>query len=383
MVARRSILRGGIATAIAAPLTGALVYGSGRADAEDGKPVPETLALRRAEVRTGSQTPAAAFPLTHLGLAFAGAGAAAIRTRTGSGWSAWREANLCAAAHDSRPRRGALIAAPGAVEYEVQVNGGGTAAVLEINTVDGPTRTTAAPESTLPPAASADARRLPRPPYLSRAGWGADEAFRLNPDGTLDSPPTFFPVQALTVHHTGFDDDQPDPAATIRAIYYAQAVENDWGDVGYQLFIDDTGRLYEGTYSDPDIVPVFGPTLVDGRPQMVNGSHVGGFNAGNIGVCLIGDLTARQPTAAARRTLTVVLAILSAVCRLDPTGTTNYANPVNGKLATLDTISGHRDWNTANPDAGPTECPGEAFYPNLPAVRDDVRALLAGVGITP
>jgi hypothetical protein len=31
-----------------------------------------------------------------------------------------------------------------------------------------------------------------------------------------------------------------------------QAVENDWGDFGYQIAIDADGNDYEGTYSDPD-----------------------------------------------------------------------------------------------------------------------------------
>jgi hypothetical protein len=227
----------------------------------------------------------------------------------------------------------------------------------------------------LPGVPQTPRKRLPR--YLSRPAWGADESYRLKPDGTVHTPPAFFPVQSLTVHHSGFDDAVADPAATVRAIYYNQAVVSDWGDVGYQLFIDADGRVYEGTYSDPDQVPLFGPDPgEDGRPLMVNGAHVGGFNAGNIGICLLGDFSSRLPTPAARRSLVLVLSLLSLACRLDPTGTTEYVNPINGNTATLDTIAGHRDWNLANPLAGATECPGNMFYPQLPAVRQEVARLV-------
>ena len=137
------------------------------------------------------------------------------------------------------------------------------------------------------------------------------------------------------------------------------------------------GLVYEGTWSDPDPVPVFGPAKgPDGRPLMVLGAHVGGFNAGNIGVCLIGDFTAREPTPAALLSLTRVLALLSALCRLDPTGTTGYVNPSNGNVGTVATVCGHRDWHAANALVGPTACPGGRVHALLPGVRAGARALL-------
>ena len=44
----------------------------------------------------------------------------------------------------------------------------------------------------------------------------------------------------------------------------------------------------------------------NGRPQMVNGAHVLSFNAGNVGVVLLGDFTDQVPTPAARRSLVAV-----------------------------------------------------------------------------
>ncbi len=48
---------------------------------------------------------------------------------------------------------------------------------------------------------------------------------------------------------------------------------------------------------------------------------------------------------------------------------------VNGTGATVDTISGHQDWHTANPKAGATLCPGDHLYAMLPQLRRDVAAL--------
>jgi len=261
------------------------------------------------------------------------------------------------------------------------VKNGGTASVLELNAVDGPRHRKAAALSVLraPEVAKLKSARLPR--YSSRASWGADESYRFKPDGvTLRTPPAFFPVQTLTVHHSGGgeqENENLDAAAWMRAIYYMQAVTNAWGDFGYQLAIDADGNVYEGTYSDPDPIPVFGPTPgSDGRPQMVNGAHVGGFNAGNIGICMIGHFMTRQPTPAARRSLTMVLALLSKACGLTPTGTTSYVNPISAATATIDTISGHRDWHTANPAAGATDCPGDAFHGTFASLRQDVRDLV-------
>jgi len=337
----------------------------------DGPAVPETLFARRGSVGSGAAvTPELA--LTHLAVT----GDAEVRLRTVAGWQPWRAATGCPAGPDGAlplPAR-TLVPATGAVEYQVRSAGGGPLDVTELNTVDGPARAAAAPAAGLPLPLSAQCGHRPR--YLSRAGWGADESYRYNPDGTLDTPPAFFPVQTLTVHHSGEDHPDPDPISHIRGIYYNQAVGMDWGDIGYQLLIDDAGTVYEGTYSDPDRMPVFGPDRgTDGLPQMVNGSHVGGFNAGNIGICVLGNYMLAPPSSAALRSLTVVLALLAKATHIDPLGTTNYVNPISGKTATIATVAGHQDWHTANPDAGATLCPGDYLYAELPRLRQKAAVL--------
>jgi hypothetical protein len=57
------------------------------------------------------------------------------------------------------------------------------------------------------------------PAILSRAQWGADESLRYDAAGNEKWSPAFNPIQKLIVHHTDTQDGDPDPAATIRAIY--------------------------------------------------------------------------------------------------------------------------------------------------------------------
>jgi hypothetical protein len=155
----------------------------------------------------------------------------------------------------------------------------------------------------------------------------------------------------------------------VRGIYYDHAVIRDFGDIGYHLLIDPAGSVYEGRVSGADWLPVFGPELQGGRPLMANAGHVAGYNAGNVGVCVLGHLSESSPSKAAINSLVVVLAALAAVCDLDPLGQTNYVNPISGSTKTVNTISGHRDWLA-------TECPGNRLYPDLPSIRARVAKLL-------
>jgi hypothetical protein len=204
--------------------------------------------------------------------------------------------------------------------------------------------------------------------YVDRAGWGADESLRFAADGTEIFPPAYFDVQTLTVHHTVTANVDPDPAATVRAIYFFHTITQDFGDLGYHLLIDQNGTVYEGRYSGPDRMPVFHGRIGDG-PQMCNAAHVGGFNAGNVGVALLGDFTTTQPTPAARRTLVYLLAALAGYTDVDPLAQVNYVNPISGATRTVPGIAGHREWSA-------TACPGDAFFPDLAAVRAEVAGLL-------
>jgi hypothetical protein len=377
MLSRRRLLTG--ATGLGAV---ALTAAAGaNAFAAESKPaparLPATLATRRAQVLNRTRTDVADFPLTHLSVA--SSAAAAVRLRSGTGWGDWLDlaSTSCAGNRDDKAAtaaRRALVLARDVTGYEVQTTDGSPVAVTELNTVDGPAGPVAGTAGT---ELSVNGARCRLPRYLSRAAWGADESLRYLPDGTENWPVTFFPTQTLTVHHTGLyaHNDDPDPAATVRAVYYDDCVLDDYGDVGYQLLIDEQGAVYEGRVSGDDPYPVYGGGLdAAGRPTMANGAHVGQFNAGNIGVVLLGRFSLQQPTPAARDSLVKVLALLSKVSGLDPDGTTTYLNPGNGLGGVVPVIQGHRDWAALG--AGSTECPGDAFHPTLESIRRDVAAQL-------
>lgn len=235
----------------------------------------------------------------------------------------------------------------------------GSAAVLGSLSVGAPALGRAQQRASV--AAAASGFRVPGGltcpvPYMSRAAWGADESYRW-------WGVEYAPVQALTVHHSGFYSDSA-PVDVVRSIYYQQAVAKGWGDIGYHLLIDDAGVVYEGRYSGSAQYPVFGSA----DALMVTGAHVGGWNTGNIGVCLLGYLVNDGPTAAARESLITVLGYLAAVGRVNALGTVNYLNPVNCNAAARPGVGGHRNWAA-------TECPGGAFYGSIGSVRSGVASL--------
>src|SRR3712207_9171470 len=66
------------------------------------------------------------------------------------------------------------------------------------------------------------------------------------------------PRSTLFPYTTLFRSD-PDPAATVRAIFAYHAVVQGWGDIGYNFLVDADGRIYEGRHSgaagDPPDAP--------------------------------------------------------------------------------------------------------------------------------
>jgi hypothetical protein len=371
VVSRRSVL-GGAAGLAAGAVAGALPGRSASAaPAVDAAGALVNTTTAEAGTTLVTET---AFPLTHLSIDWEGpAAGAALRTRTSAGWSAWRDLGGCNGGFgdvlNAPQGNNALASAVNAVGYELKLPDAAVEVkVAELNTTSAKVATPAVPPK---PGIAA---MIPSP-YYTRAMWGADESWRYNADGTESWPPAFFPVQTLTVHHTGDDVEfEGSPDAHIRSIYYNQAKTKAWGDVGYHLFIDRRGRLYEGRWSGTDLIPVFGTELTPNwRPQMVNAAHAVGYNAGNVSVCLLGNYNDEQPSNATRKTLVFALAALSAVCGLDPKGTTNYVNPISGAKRTVNTIAGHFEW-------APTDCPGLQFRPFLGDLRRDVAKLLNPFG---
>jgi hypothetical protein len=103
----------------------------------------------------------------------------------------------------------------------------------------------------------------------------------------------------------------------------------------------------------------------------VTAAHVGGYNSGTMGIAVLGTYTSASVSPAARGAVVDHLAWEADHHGLDPQGTSTYTNPVNGTTKFVPNISGHRDW-------GATECPGDLFYGEIPSIRSDVAAKIAG-----
>src|SRR3954454_20159019 len=214
-----------------------------------------------------------------------------------------------------------------------------------------------------------------QPKVIPRIDWGADEAYRFDSSGAEIWPSAFYPVQKLIVHHTATQNNDPDPAATIRSIYYYHAVTQGWGDIGYNFLIDEAGNVYEGRHTF-DYPAGSSPTEENGLGYGVTAAHAQGYNSGTVGIALLGTLTSQDATPAARGALERVLAWESDHHGIDPQGASLYTNPVNGTRATFPNIAGHRD-------VAATECPGGAFYATLPGIRSDVATMLGGTALAP
>ncbi|WP_406096253.1 peptidoglycan recognition family protein [Kitasatospora purpeofusca] len=305
------------------------------------------------------------FPIQYVGVSWDGPrrGGAIRLHHEETGPGAWQPiATGCAGGPDvagtaakAAPVSAALVPADGAVGYDLRLPDGATnLRSTALDTTTGPARTT-----TLSPTTPVTFCGVE---YLSRAAWGADESKRFK-NGVENSPAKYYPLQTLTVHHTDTPNADPDPAATVRAIYEYHAITNDWGDIGYHFLIDEAGRIYEGRWSGDDGIPGF-----DANGNAVTAFHTAGFNSGNLGVALLGTLVNQQPTAKARQSLALVLSLAARTHGLDPQAHVTFVNPVNGVTKPVDLISGHRDWLA-------TDCPGGVFYGTLPALRAEVAAL--------
>jgi hypothetical protein len=193
---------------------------------------------------------------------------------------------------------------------------------------------------------------MPGLAIFPRSAWGAD----LPPVGRIRPEEPKF----LLVHHTQSPNVYPAGGArtVLRSVYeFHTGPEKQWPDVCYQFFVDHDGGIWEGRAGALD-----GPVMADATAGSQGWAQL---------VCLIGDFTAGQPTPAARDALVRLLAWLSQRYSIDtaPGATASFTSrgsnkwPV-GAAVTTPTIAGHRDMTY-------TECPGNAFYPD---VRDRLQA---------
>lgn len=358
---RRSFLKAGTTTAAAVGAGLALNWSRGTETAfaettvSGGRVVPRVL-VERATAGDGAVRPDMRFDFVAVNTGRSNPTEAEIRFEVPAGPTSWRPLHFHSAGPDGAPAEAtALARAPqGSIGYEVRVGDGEPVRATAINLRDGNGVTIdGATEGGLYSTSATDSGATSRVHYLTRAGWGADESLRFNDDGEEEWPAEYFPVQAITVHHSALEVGD-DPAAGVRAIYQLHAAENGWGDIGYHLLVGPEGRVYEGRYSGEDGLPVFAEPPKPGQAEAVTAGHVYQMNSGNIGVCLLGDFTDAMPTQAAQDSLVRVLRVLCQATGVDPNTEVEYVNPVNGVTASQLGVSRHRDWLA-------TACPGDTF----------------------
>ncbi|MEV0494589.1 FG-GAP-like repeat-containing protein [Streptomyces atratus] len=198
---------------------------------------------------------------------------------------------------------------------------------------------------TKPPAG-----KVPRPPMVTRAQWGADETIVQCP--TVYSPA----VKAVIVHHEAGTNTYSctQSAAMIRSIQAYHVKTQGWGDIGYNFVVDKCGRIFEGSKGGADLP--------------VKARHTLGFNPDTVGISLLGNMETAKPTRAARAAIARIAGWKLGQYGADPLSrTTLTAEFDNGKYTAgqqveVDRIISHRDVMA-------TACPGANLYTQLPKLR--------------
>ena len=197
-----------------------------------------------------------------------------------------------------------------------------------------------------------------QPPIISRSVWAGSQA----------SPavaPSYGTVRLAFVHHTENLNGYlvGDVPAMLLAIFQYHRFVRGWDDIGYNFVIDAFGRIWEARKGGID-APVVG-------------AQAGGYNQVSTGVAVLGSFVAAAPPPAAITALERLLAWKLALHGLPALGRVTvrvnradafYTPFAPGEIVSLPRIAGHRDGDS-------TDCPGDAFYARLPAVRARVAQL--------
>ncbi|HJD85779.1 peptidoglycan recognition protein [Kitasatospora aureofaciens] len=245
------------------------------------------------------------------------------------------------------------------VAVDVRPGPAGLPPGLRVDLVDpGAGAPAAAAPRTLPAAPADGDHRAPRPGIVTRAGWGADESLR-EPGFEYTGP-----VREVFVHHTATATDYAcsDAPRVIRSIYQYHVKTSGWRDIGYNFLVDRCGTIYEGR--------------AGGVAQPVHGAHTLGFNTDSSGVAAIGTFVNDTPPQTLLDGITAISAWKLGLTGQAADGHTKLTSGSDasrypkGTVVEFDAISGHRD-------AFNTECPGEALYARLPALRTAAAKLQA------
>ncbi len=177
--------------------------------------------------------------------------------------------------------------------------------------------------------------------------------------------PEYGTVKLGFVHHTENPNGYAPGAvpAMLRAIYQFHRYGRGWNDIGYNFVIDRFGRIFEAR--------------AGGIDEAVVGAHAGGYNYCSTGIAVLGEYGAVRISPSAQVALAHLLAWKLSLhgtpaqgrvaVRVNPAGAV-YSRFPAGAHVSLPRVAGHRD-------ADSTDCPGNALYGELGAVRQGTAAL--------
>jgi uncharacterized protein YgiM (DUF1202 family) len=224
------------------------------------------------------------------------------------------------------------------VRYKTQDSNGTAASIADLSIIyidasNGPT------EAELDGFTAAAEDTTVSPKIVSRAQWGANESWR-----TWD--PEYDTVHHVIIHHTATSNNVSDWAGAVRSIYYYHAIEQGWGDIGYNYLVSPTGKIYEGRAGGQNVI----------------GGHSYEYANGSSGISLLGDYTSKTVPSTGLAALATITAWVAR--DLDPNGTADFLEAPD-----LPIISSHRDVSS-------TSCPGDQLWAELPELRDLVAATI-------
>jgi hypothetical protein len=316
--------------------------------AAPGSAAAAGLSLASADLHGGRPIAVKRFQL--VGLHWRGSGQVLFRTRAASGpWSSWQPAapgedDLPDRGTEGRQLRGWRLGAPywtGGAD-RMQYRTVGHVRQVRAFFVRGPVRGRffRQPDFT------------DQPTIITRAQWNAPESIRRAPPLYADGTHLVF------VHHTAGSNSYSasQSASIVRAIMLYHVQGNGWNDIGYNFLVDKYGQIFEGRYG--------------GITRPVIGAHAMGFNAGSVGIALIGNYTSATVSPAAKAALVSLIAWRLDLAHVDPLSRVVRVSAGNpryppGTAVTLNAISAHRD-------VYPTSCPGNILYRLLPSIRTQV-----------
>jgi hypothetical protein len=285
------------------------------------------------------------------------------------GWSRWASAGAHGHGPDGPSPAGSIVGDPvwtgGSTAVQLRATRPLSGVQLHLVDVSGGVGARRAATHSPPAMTSALALATPvlaagpgQPPIIGRRVWAQGMA-----------PPRVSPeygaVRMAFVHHTENPNGYApgEVPAMLRAIYAYHRFARGWNDIGYNFVVDLFGRIFEAR--------------AGGIDEPVVGAQAGGYNLASTGVAVLGSFMETPISPAARDALLRLLAwklslhglpaIGRVTVRVNPAGASFSKFPANAHVS-LDRISGHRD-------ADSTDCPGNALYGELPAIRGRVRGL--------